>query len=220
MEATLSERAVNGLHDFAAHLRREFGDTSDDRMRTRAERTPHVRPVSAVEQARRDKVVLLTDLWEAAREREWRAAGRLTADGALRLTGAARPPWTLEAVERAFPELTGLDRWAVLIAADGTCKESDMTKDPTQNVREVFRDILKHELDHMLPQKLMTLLEGVRARQAEDTPVPLDRLSKVRVGQAHQVHRVRHPETGELVSEAERATWNEAHPEVRGEAGA
>lgn len=192
----MAERALECLHDYAIHLRE----------RRRIKRDP--------DRVFSSSAMSAVDSWEKEKFQEWLSAGRITQDGFLRISQSPLSRHTLESMGRAFPELKGLDLWAALITSDGTSTEEEMAKDPAQNIREVVRQIVEHELNRILPAKISSILDGIMETIHDESPVPVEELSKCRVGRKHQVHRVRHPKTGELVSEAERASYLQSNPEA------
>lgn len=219
MQGTLAERAYDGLHDYAIYLR-ERGDKSDWTARTRAERAEKPRPPRPALVKRQATLELLTTVWENERLRTWREEGRLTADGVLRVGQGALPRWTLTKVSRAFPELEGLDRWAVLIAADGVFRSDEMAKDPHQNIREVIEEIVDTRLKKVLREELAEIFGEVLVQVKANAPVQDEDRSTLRAGRKHQVHRVRHPVTKQLVSREERDAYLAAHPEAPAAAAA
>lgn len=139
--------------------------------------------------------------WENAQLRTWRTAGRLTADGTLRVDPGQAPRWTLTKIERAFPELSGWDRWAVLIAVDGIFRRADMARDPHQNIREVIEEIVDLRLKHRVREDLADVFGEVLVQVKENAPLK-DAERSTLSGRKKQVHRVRHH--GKLMHRAER----------------
>lgn len=91
--------------------------------------------------------------WERERMDVWRKAGRLTADGTLRVP----PPgtvkaWTIETVMATWPHLTMWDRLAVLLELDGVVEEGYLDKDNKahENIREVVQHISRDEVERVL----------------------------------------------------------------------
>lgn len=211
MYGTLKERALEGLHDYAIWLR-ERGDKSDVLSRTRDERDEPTVQWSPLKLNTSKRLEAIIDDWENEMIREWREAGRLTEDGVLRVTHEPLPPWTLQRIGRTFPGLKGFDRWAVLIAADGVFRGNEMAKDPHQNIREVIEEIVDLRQKKNLREELANIFDEVMTQVRADAPLKESERSTVRPGRKHQVHRVRHPKTNELVSREERDAYAAANP--------
>lgn len=211
MQGTVAERALDGLHDYAIWLR-ERGDRSDVLSRTREERTPKPKAECPRLILKLKVLEAAVVIWENDRLRAWRAAGRLTSDGTLRVDAGPAPRWTLAKIKRAFPELNRWDRWAALIAADGIFRRDEMAKDPHQNIREVIEEIVDLRLKRRVREDLADVFGEVLVQVKADAPLLPAERSPLRIGGRKQVHRVRHPETKKLVSKEERDAWLAAHP--------
>ena len=142
--------------------------------------------------------------WERERAHVWNRDGRLTADGRLRVSGNPWR-WTLDSVGRAFPDLRGLDRLAVLILLDGWVEEGWM--DAHTNIRAVIDEIVDIRVARIFGQ----VLTEIRSSGAlsgdltgEDTPVPS--------GRRRRAKRVRDPKTGKLIPREELARQSEGKP--------
>jgi hypothetical protein len=213
VQNTLAERALEGLHDYAIYLR-ERGDRSDVLARTRVEREVKPRAVRPEQLEKQAVLEAAAVVWENARLRDWRAAGRLTSDGRLRVDPGPAPRWTLTKIARSFPELTSWDRWAVLIVVDGIFRRDEMAKDPHQNIREVIEEIVDVRLTRVLREELAAIFGEVLVQVKADAPLKDGERSTLTKGRKHQVHRVRHPLTKKLVSKEERDAYLVAHPEA------
>ncbi len=201
MQNTLAERALDGLHDYAIYLR-ERGDRSDLLARTREERAEPPKPPRPQLTRKLKELEEAAAVWENNRLRWWRARGRLTSDGTLRVPAGPAPRWTLTKIERAFPELTSWDRWAVLIAVDGTCRRDEMAKDPLINIREVIEEIVDLRLKHRVREDLADVFGEVLVQVKADAPIKREELSTMNRGRKQQIHRVRH--NGKLMFREER----------------
>lgn len=92
------------------------------------------------------------------KEAELRAAGRITAEGFVRVVpGYVRPEWTIAAIRKLWPGLTWEESVAILIKCNGVLEEKDM--DAREMVVEVVREVVKQEMTQMFG----TLLAGLRA---------------------------------------------------------
>lgn len=212
MELTLAERAKAGLHDYAIWLRdrpsrgRGSGKSTYPTA-AEASRKLDFAPSPVSQDAER-----AADDWLRWRVDAWTAAGRLTADGTLRLDGV-RAPWTLAAVRAAFPELGRWDRWAVLILCAGECTEAEMTNDPKANIREVVQGIAEDAVRRLLRSELAAVFGEIRDEMRDETALDPKQSSILRPGKKHQVHRVRHPVTDALVSREEREKFYDLNPD-------
>ncbi len=202
MQKTVAERAIESLHDYAIWLR-DRGDLSDSLARTREERADSPTKPECPQRTR--KLKALEDAaatWEKNRLRWWRARGRLTTDGTLRVPDGPAPRWTLTKIERAFPDLNVWDRWAVLIAVGGIVRRNEMAKDPHQNIREVLEEIIDLRLKHRVREDLADVFGEVLVQVKADAPIKREELSTLNRGRKQQVHRVRY--AGKLMYREER----------------
>lgn len=105
-----------------------------------------------------------SEVWERERLGRWKAMGRLTADGTLRVRPDAPKPYTMQDVGRVWPHLPHLDRLAALIHLDGVVEENFM--EAHENIRAVVERIADDRLRRVLaePETQALLAEVVHAQ--------------------------------------------------------
>lgn len=201
MQKTTSEKALEGLHDYAIYLR-EKGEIVDEEDEPQEVIT---RVVTKREE--NDESAAMT--WENCKLRKWREAGRLMDDGTLRVDAGPEPPWTLRKICKVFPQLSLLDRWAVLIACDGQIRRNEMALGTNQNIREVIEELVDIRVRKVIRLEVAQIFQDVLEHVREDRPIKESDLSPLAVNKKKQIHRVRHPETGKLVSKEERDAYEQ-----------
>ncbi|MBS3927751.1 MAG: hypothetical protein KGZ65_04085 [Sphingomonadales bacterium] len=160
MQQDMKQRAENGLRDYLIYLR-DKGDASEsyavkrtfmERSSARGNCGPHkargdfgTMDGIGADTARSRRSV---DLWEKRKLNSWRAGGRLTASGLLRVSTRLAKPWTLEQVAKAAPEANFWDHLAALIILDGVVRRRFM--DSLKNIREVVEGIADERLQRSL----------------------------------------------------------------------
>lgn len=104
--------------------------------------------------------------WERDRMKEWKAAGRMTEDGVLRVPppGTVKP-WTLETITETWPHLNAWDRLAVLIELDGVVEEGYMDDKAQENIREVVQHYSREEVERALRTPEMQALVAERVHE-------------------------------------------------------
>lgn len=215
MNRTIHEKAIEALHDYAIYLR-DQGDFSDLNEKQRAaKKSKENKPPSRAETEQQYRAQISVEVWENEKIRQWRECGRLTSDGTLKLVGEEYNRWSLKRIQRAFPELNKWDRWAALIIVDGVFTREEMAKDPHENIREVIEQIVEVQIKRHLSKEISSIFQEVLTRVQESAPIPFEELSSLRAGERKIVHRVRHPETGELVSQEEREEYLKKNPDPK-----
>lgn len=111
-------------------------------------------------------------VWWNAKEKELRAAGRVTDDGVVRVTcDAELPKWTIRSIRKTWPGFSWEDHVALLIKCNGVLEECDM--DAREMVVEVVREVVKQEMTTMFGTLLAALRAGTSELEAKaDAPTP------------------------------------------------
>lgn len=164
--STPAERAMEMLGDYLFEL--ETGYRRRSKKAGRGERTIRGRaiPAAAAPASGFDKAQeAALKFWLDSKTLAWGKAGRLTADGTLRLTVIQAAPYTLEAVAGMFPSLRLFDRLAVLIDLDGVVQEGFMASGAHENIKAVMEKIAGDVMERKLqdPAQAQTLRNIVRA---------------------------------------------------------
>lgn len=96
--------------------------------------------------------------WENRRLRAWRKAGRITADGVLRVNPRPAKPYTLRDVRRIWPDLGAFDQLAVLVDLDGVVRRGFMASKEHENIRKVVEQIADERVGRKLQESDTALL--------------------------------------------------------------
>lgn len=169
-ERTLAERALGAAHEYIVY-RRERGDRTEGAgwaaasgRRAKLGKYKHATATWARDYTldHGPAVRLLiaeVDVWERESLETWAAAGRLTADGRLRVRHEADPAWTLDRIKEAFPRLDEWDLIGALIAADGEIEEDFMIRH--QKIRDVLREMIRLEVKKAVPEEMDAVMDRV-----------------------------------------------------------
>lgn len=191
MDADLKKRAKAALHDYAILLR-EHGDASDSTAPSSSAPSssasscaPGPTKKSRPSQSSPLRVESAGLFWYRRKLVEWKRAGRLTADGRLRVRPDPDPPWTLARLKRAAPWMKTYDALAVLTDLDGVVEEDFM--DAHRNIRLTLEEMIDVALERKLADKLEAVFGRVLEEVRADAPIPKDELSTNNVGARKQL---------------------------------
>lgn len=152
MRESIRDRAWAALGDYAYEM--NTGDVPQRRSAQSGAATPrapmaarpaHVKLPTGILSEASTSATYAAIRWEYERSLEWKRAGRITEDGALRVGRNALNRYTQADLMRIMPHLNVFDRMAVLIDLDGVVEEGYM--DTHENIREVVRKISRDEME-------------------------------------------------------------------------
>lgn len=149
MEGTLVERAIKVAAQLLPLLEREERSTVGHRVVPRSIALTRTQPTRTPAQYDAQAIVA-AQAWEQEQLERWRQAGRLTAEGVLRVDARPLAPYRLPDVRRIMPHLGLYDQVAVLVELNGIIQEGDMADEDHENIRQVVKHISREECEHYL----------------------------------------------------------------------